>query len=124
MRKSFHESSGTLPNKALQLPVKGRVAIDLWYSPAPDSGAPLGLGWQPLPAVERPVRSTDLRSGVMLTVRQPERTMVPRLVYAAAAALLYGLQQVLTKLAANRIRDGVGGLEAAWQNGDASSDDA
>jgi len=50
--------------------------------------------------------------------------MVPRLVYAAAAAFLYGLQQVLTKLAANRIRDGVGGLEAAWQNGDASSDDA
>jgi len=60
----------------------------------------------------------------MLTVRQPERTMMPRLVYAAAAAFLYGLQQVLTKLAANRIRDGVGGLEAAWQNGDASSDDA
>jgi transporter family protein len=46
----------------------------------------------------------------MRAVRQQERTMTPWLVYAAAAALLYGLHQVFTKLAANRIGDGVGAL--------------
>ena len=46
----------------------------------------------------------------MSAVRQPERTMASWLVYAAAAALLYGLHQVFTKLAANRIGDGIGAL--------------
>lgn len=46
----------------------------------------------------------------MLAVRQPESAMAPWLVYAAAAALLYGLHQVFTKLAANRIGDGIGAL--------------
>jgi hypothetical protein len=44
------------PNKALQLTVKGRAAIDLWYPLAPTSGAPADLGRRPLPAAERLVR--------------------------------------------------------------------
>src|SRR5216117_396548 len=34
----------------------------------------------------------------------------PWFLYAAAAAVLYGLHQIFTKLAANRIGDGLGGF--------------
>ena len=50
------QGGGSPSDKALQLTVKGRVPIDLWYALASNSGAPLDLERQPLPAAERPVR--------------------------------------------------------------------